>query len=170
MYSWRGNPNLSGSSDRDYLSQLILHLTDEISRSDSPDSAYFLRGNAYLDAGEFSEAARDYSSALGLDPGNAVYHNNLGIALRYMERFDDAIAAYDRAIEIDPEYRDAYTNRGVALADRGDLEQAVGDFSRAIAIDPDFWFAISQRGLALWALGRREEAEADYAMVRELRG
>lgn len=170
MYSWRGNPDLSGSSDRDYLSQLILHLTDEISRSNSPANTYFLRGNAYLDAGQFAEAARDYKSALELDPGSAVYHNNLGIALRYMERFNDAIAAYDRAIDIDPEYRDAYTNRGVALADRGDLEQAVGDFSRAIVIDPEFWFAISQRGLALWALGRREEAEADYTRVRELRG
>lgn len=170
MYSWRGNPNLSGSSDRDYLSQIILHLTDEISRSNCPANHYFLRGNAYLDAGEFAEAARDYSSALEIDPSNAVYRNNLGIALRYMERFDEAITEYDQAIELDPEYRDAYTNRGVALADRGDLEMAVEDFGRAIAIDPEFWFAISQRGLALWALGRRAEAEADYARVRELRG
>jgi Flp pilus assembly protein TadD len=169
LYSWRGNPNLSGSSDRDYLSQIILHLTDEISRSDSPADQYFLRGNAYLDAGGFGEATRDYSSALELEPLNAVYHNNLGIALRYMERFDEAISVYDRALELDPKYRDAYTNRGVALADRGDLEMAVSDFGRAIAIDPEFWFAISQRGLALWALGRRAEAEADYERVRELR-
>ena len=169
MYSWRGDPNLSGSSDRDYLGQIILHLTDEISRSASPANQYFLRGNAYLDAGEFAEAVRDYSSALKLDPDNAVYHNNLGIALRYMERFDEAIEAYDRAIELDPEYRDAYTNRGVVFADLGGLEPAVRDFDKAIAIDPDFWFAISQRGLALWGLGRRTEAEADYARVRELR-
>ena len=170
MYSWRGDPNLSGSSDRDYLGQVILHLTDEISRSDSPAYEYFLRGNAYLDAGDFAEASRDYSSALELDPNNPVYHNNLGIALRYMERFADAIAEYDRAIDLDPEYRDAYTNRGVAHADRGDLERGVRDFDRAVEIDPTFWFAISQRGLALWALGRREEAEADYAKVSELRG
>ena len=169
MYSWRGDPNLSGSSDRDYLSQIILHLTDEISRSASPVHQYFLRGNAYLDAGEFVEASQDYSAAIELNPEDPVFHNNLGIALRYMERFDDAIAAYDRAIELDPEYRDAYTNRGVALADRGDLELAIKDFGRAIELDPDFWFAISQRGLALWAVGRRSEAEADYAKVRELR-
>ena len=91
MYSWRGDPNLSGSSDRDYLSQIILHLTDEISRSASPANQHFLRGNAYLDAGAFADAVRDYSSALELDPDNAVYHNNLGIALRYLERFDEAI-------------------------------------------------------------------------------
>ena len=169
MYSWRGNPNLSGSSDGDYLGQIILHLTNEINRSDAPADCYFLRGNAYLDAGDFSEAVRDYASALERDPDNAVYHNNLGIALRYLERFDDAIAAYDRAIELDPEYRDAYTNRGVVHADKGDLELAVGDFDRAVAIDPEFWFAMSQRGLALWALGRREEAEADYARVKDLR-
>lgn len=169
MYSWQGDPNLSGTSDRDYLNQVILHLTDEISRSENPANHYFLRGNAYLDAGAFAEAARDYSSAIELDSENPLYFNNLGLALRYMEQFDSAIEAYDRAVELDPEYRDAYTNRGVVLADRGDLEQAVEDFGRAISIDPAFWFAISQRGLALWALGKRSEAEADYARVRELR-
>ena len=99
MYSWRGDPNLSGSSDRDYLGQLILHLTEEISRSSSTANNYFLRGNAFLDSGDFSGAVRDYSAALELDPDNSVYHNNLGIALRYMERFDEAIGAYDRAID-----------------------------------------------------------------------
>ena len=169
MYSWRGDPSLSGTSDRDYLSQVILHLTDEITRSEDPANQYFLRGNAYLDTGDFAEASRDYSTALELDPENPVYNNNLGLSLRYMEQFDAAIEAYDRAIELDHEYRDAYTNRGVALADKGHLEMAVKDFGRAIAIDPEFWFAISQRGLALWALGKRSEAEADYARVSEIR-
>ena len=169
MYSWQGDPNLSGTSDRDYLHQVVLHLTEEISRSERPANVYFLRGNAYLDAGDFAEASNDYSSAIELDAANPVYHNNLGLALRYMEQFDAAIRAYDRAIELDRDYRDAYTNRGVALADKGDLESAVRDFGRAIDLDPDFWFAISQRGLALWALGRRAEAEADYARVRSLR-
>ncbi len=169
MYSWQGDPNLSGTSDRDYLNQVILHLTSEISRSESPANEHFLRGNAYLDASEFAEAADDYASAIELDPTNPVYYNNLGLALRYTEQFDAAIHAYNRAIELEPKYRDAYTNRGVALADKGELDLAVEDFGRAIDLDPDFWFAISQRGLALWALGKRAEAEADYARVRELR-
>ena len=174
MYNWRGDPNLSGNGDRDYLSQIALHLTDEIDRSppDSPERArnYFLRGNAYLDAGDFASAERDYAAALSIAPDDAVYRNNLGIALRYQERFEDAIRAYDRAIALDPTYRDAYTNRGVAQADRGDLEAAVTDFTRAIELDPDFWFAYAQRGLALWSLGRRQEAESDYARVSALRG
>ena len=174
MYSWRGNPNLSESGDRDYLSQIALHLTDEIDRSppDSPELARnrFLRGNAYLDAGDFASAERDYAAAIAIAPDDAVYHNNLALSLRYQERFDDAIRAYDRAIELDPSYRDAYTNRGVARADKGDLQAAVADFTRAIELDPDFWFAYAQRGLALWSLGRREEAEADYARVSALRG
>ncbi len=169
MYSWRSDPNLSGTSDRDYLNQVILHLTDEINRSDCPSNHYFLRGNAHLDLGEFAQAARDYEEAIRLDPDNPVHRNNLGIALRYMEQFAEAIQAYSRAIELDPAYRDAYTNRGVAFADTGDLESAVRDFGRAINIDPEFWFAFSQRGLALWGLGRRSEAEADYERVRELR-
>ena len=106
MYSWRGDPNLSGSSDRDYLSQIALHLTDEIDSS-PPDSSerarnLFLRGNAYLDAGDFASAERDYAAAIAIAPDDAPFHNNLGLALRYQERFDDAISAYNRAIELGP--------------------------------------------------------------------
>ena len=174
MYSWRGDPNLSASGDRDYLNQITLHLTDQIDRSPpgSPERArnHFLRGNAYLDAGDFASAERDYVDALVISPDDTATYNNLGLALRYQERFEDAIRAYDRAIALDPSYRDAYTNRGVARADKGELQTAVADFTRAIELDPDFWFAYAQRGLALWALGRRPEAEADYARVSALRG
>ena len=174
MYSWRGDPNLSGSSDRDYLSQITLYLTDQIDRSPpgSPERArnHFLRGNAYLDAGDFASAERDYAAALAISSDDTAIYNNLGLALRYQERFEDAIRAYDRAIDLDPSYRDAYTNRGVARADLGELETAVADFTRATELDSQFWFAFAQRGLALWALGRRSEAEDDYARVRALQG
>ncbi len=168
MYSWRSNPNLSGVSDSEYLGQMVLHLTAEISRDLDSPRLYFLRGNAYLDAGRFRDAISDYTKALELSPFDAACYNNRGIARRYMEDFDTAIDDYDRALSIDPEYRDAYTNRGVAYADKGKLALAIHDFNRAIELDPEFWFTYGQRGLALWALGKREEAEADYAMVRTL--
>ena len=168
MYSWRGDPNLSMHSDRDYLRQVILHLTTEINNSPDCVRLYFQRGNAYLDSGQFGEAIQDYTDAIDLDPSDPVFYNNRGIALRYIERFDSAIENYDRALSIDPEYRDALTNRGIAYADRGDLEMAVRDFDRAIVLDPTFWFVYSQRGLVRWTLGLRAEAEADYAMVRRL--
>ena len=168
MYPWRGDPNLSIHSDRDYLSQVILHLTTEINNRPDCARSYFQRGNAYLDSGQFNEAIQDYSDAIDLDPSDPVLYNNRGIALRYMERFESAIEDYDRALSIDPRYRDALTNRGIAYADMGDLELAIQDFDRAIVLDPEFWFAYSQRGLARWGLGLRAEAEADYAMVRSL--
>ncbi len=172
VYNWRGDPNLSSTGDRDYLAQLILHLTNEI--HSEPDSARvrFLRGNAYLDSGQFEDAVSDYSAAIEVadedDPQKAIFHNNRGIALRYLSRFDDAIRDYDHALRLDPRYRDALTNRGIARADTGDLTGAVDDFSAAIEVDSQSWYAYSQRGLVLWALGRRDEAEADYAAVRRL--
>ena len=64
MYSWRLDPNLSGTSDLDYLGQLALHLTDEISRDPNSSELYFRRAGAYLDSGRFQDAIDDYTKAI----------------------------------------------------------------------------------------------------------
>ena len=87
MYSWRLDPNLSGTSDLDYLGQLALHLTDEISRSPNSSELYFRRANAYLDSGRFQDAIDDYTKAIDLSPLDAIFFNNRGIAHRYMGDF-----------------------------------------------------------------------------------
>ena len=168
--NWRNDPNLSATSDRDYLSQLVLRLTEVIDANPEDQRTYFLRGNAYLDGGEYEAAIADYTRAVGLDSGDAVAYNNRGIAYRNKGDARTAIEDYTRAIELDPEYRDAYNNRGLALSDLGRYAEAVELYTKAIELDPGYWYAYNHRGLALWSLGDRDAAVRDYGKVAQLMG
>ena len=168
--SWRNDPNLSATSDQDYLSQLVVGLTDAIDANPEDQRSYFLRGNAYLDGGDYEAAISDYTRAVGLDSGDAVAYNNKGIAHRSKGDPKTAIEDYTRAIELDPEYRDAYNNRGLALSDMGRYAEAVELYTKAIELDPGYWYAYNHRGLALWSLGDRDAAVRDYEKVAQLMG
>jgi len=154
-------------SDRDYLVQIIQHLTERL--RDEPDDPrlYFLRGNAYLDCGDFEAAVNDYGRAIELGP-DAVTFNNRGIAYRNLKDARLAMADFRQALLMDIDYRDAYNNLGLVLSDESACEEAVRCFDRAIDLDPDYWYAYNHRATALWALGRQDEARRDYDTVRSL--
>lgn len=164
---YRHGPHLSHMSDRDYHVQVIQHLTERL--RDEPDDrrAYFLRGNAYLDHGDFQAAVDDYTQAINLQP-DAMAYNNRGIAYRNLRDPQRAIADYRQALVLDIDYRDAYNNLGLVLSDQSAFAEAIRCFDRAIDLDPNYWYAYNHRATALWALGRREEAQHDYDTVRNL--
>ena len=70
------DPDLSPTSDRDYVTNTILHLSDVIHGNPDDRRAWFLRGNAYLDIGDFHSAISDYSRVIELDPTDRIAMNN----------------------------------------------------------------------------------------------
>jgi lipoprotein NlpI len=50
-------------------------------------------------------------------------HNNLGIALSEMGRFDDAVASHTRRLELRPNHVDAHMNRALTWLRKGDYSQ-----------------------------------------------
>lgn len=164
---FRHGTHLSHMSDRDYHVQVIQHLTERLRDEPNSRRAYFLRGNAYLDSGDFQAAVDDYGRAIELQP-EAVAFNNRGIAYRNLKDPRRAMDDFRQALMLDIDYRDAYNNLGLVLSDEGEFEEAIRCFNRAIDLDPDYWYAYNHRATSLWALGRREEAERDYETVRRL--
>lgn len=164
---FRHGPHLSHMSDRDYHVQIIQHLTARLRDEPGDRRAYFLRGNAYLDCGDFRAAVDDYGRAIALQP-DAVTYNNRGIAYRNLKDAGLAMADFRQALMLDIDYRDAYNNLGLVLLDECAFEEAIRCFNRAVDLDPDYWYAYNHRATALWALGRRDEARRDYDAVRRL--
>ena len=119
--NWKNDPNLSSMSDFDYLTQVAQSLTDAIHANPDDARAWFLRGNAYLDRGQYEFAASDYSKVIELTPDDAVAYNNRGIAHRNSGFTDLAVSDYTKALGLDPNYRDAHNNLGMALSDIADL-------------------------------------------------
>ena len=63
--------------------------------------------------------------AVALQPHFAPLHNNRGIALRALERWDEALASYERALALHSAYPDAHTNRGNVLYELGRYTDAL---------------------------------------------
>ena len=75
--------------------------------------------------------------AIEINPNNADFYSNRGIALKELKRLDEAVASYDRAIRIKPDFAEAHNNRGNALTELRQLAAAVESYDRAISIKPD---------------------------------
>ena len=84
-----------------------------------------------------------FEAAIGLDPGYARAHMNLGAALDlkgdYLgipELSERAVAAVDRALALRPDWGEAWRNRGSTLISLGRADEALAAFEAALALNP----------------------------------
>jgi len=88
------------------------------------------------DTGEAAQAVELLRAAIAARPGQAVYHNNLGNALRALGEGDAAERAYRDALTCDPDYALAHYNLGALLLDLGSTSFARDALERALALHP----------------------------------
>jgi cytochrome c-type biogenesis protein CcmH/NrfG len=74
--------------------------------------------------------------AIRLDPGNAVYHDDLGRALYDQERYEEAEDAQREAVRLNPENPVFLFNVGTDLHAQGQYAEAEAAFRKAIQLDP----------------------------------
>ena len=67
-------------------------------------------GRMLLDEGQPDAALTEFGRALALDPRNALYLNNRGVALEALGQTEAARADFERALEMDPSLAEAKTN------------------------------------------------------------
>jgi uncharacterized membrane protein YhaH (DUF805 family) len=105
----------------------------------APDSAdaFYNRGDAYDEMGEYGKAIADYNKAIELDPNHALAYHNRGCAYGEIGAYDKAIADYNKAIELNPNDSLAYYNRGLAYSEKGDVPKAVSDLEKCIGLCTD---------------------------------
>jgi len=158
--------------------------TEEEIEKGYPDP-YVARGAAYIVLGKQAKtpaAARDaYEKAVSdsekavqirADEGSSYF--NLGLALRFLGRYQDAIAAFSKGLErIAPEsptFGESYLRRGICWYYLGDYGMAETDFylGLAVSLDQDarahFW-----HGLSMAKQGRMAEALQAYDRALAMR-
>jgi protein O-GlcNAc transferase len=108
------------------------------------------------------DAADFLGRAVRARPNDATAHNNYGIALKNLGRFDEALRGYERALEIQRDFADAHYNRGNVLKELKRFQDALESYERALAINPGYAEAHVNRGIALQTIGRVDEALGSY--------
>jgi type II protein arginine methyltransferase len=74
--------------------------------------------------------------AIGIQPNNSQYQNQLAFLLIELGERQQALGAVKRALEIDPGNPDAITNMGSFQLGEGQLNEALAAYRRALEIDP----------------------------------
>jgi tetratricopeptide (TPR) repeat protein len=115
-----------------------------------------------------NEAVAFLRVAVGLRPGNAPAHNNLGLTLAAQGDLPGAIACFKKALDLDPNYAETYNNLGIALKDKGDVAGAIACFKKALDLKPKYAQAHTNLGVALKAQGDVKGAIACYHKALDL--
>jgi protein O-GlcNAc transferase len=108
------------------------------------------------------EASDVLARAVSARPRDATAHNNYGIALKNLGRFDAALISYRRALELDPKLADAYYNQGNVQKELKRFADALVSYECALKIKPDYVEVHINRGIALQALERADAALASF--------
>ena len=103
----------------------------------TPDraEAWNARGFLYASQGRMEQALSDFTQAVRLDPANATYLSNLGVASLESGKADQALVAFNKALEVGPQSTLALKHRGMAYRQLGKLQHALHDFNAAILLD-----------------------------------
>jgi predicted O-linked N-acetylglucosamine transferase (SPINDLY family) len=112
--------------------------------------------------GKYQLAVELISKAVAIDPSQAAFRSNLGLALTAAGRVADAVKSLRDAVRIDPSLADAWCNVGDALLHHGSIEESVAATRKAIELRGDFPAAWNNLGNALAARGESEEAVSAY--------
>jgi lipoprotein NlpI len=126
----------------------------------------FKAADAAMDQGDYDGVIRYTTSALqqsGLDvQGQALAHNDRGLAYAAKGANDKAIADYTEALRLHPDYTHAYDNRALAYDYAGQYDKAVADFTQVLRLQADDNLSYDFRGMSYLHALRFDLALADF--------
>lgn len=126
----------------------------------TPDAArwHLLRGIAYAQSGNTTEAIPEFREAIRINPDLADAHLRLGVLLAAGGDYDGALSCYRRALWSEPGNSRAHNNLGFELARRRAYLEAEWHYREALRINPGYALAFTNLGIAFLAQDRVDEA------------
>ena len=125
---------------------------------DYPKHAYGWKmlGVVLLRKGLYAKAVGACQTAIGLSPGDAEIHYNLGLTFKELGRSDEAEASYAQAIKLKPDYPDPYWSMH-SLQDT--IQEAEDWLDQCLKTDENFVQAKLMRAALRFYQGDRAEYE-----------
>ena len=90
------------AAENDNIEAAIEHATAAIDHAPGFGQAYFARGNAFAQIGEFGLALADFTSAISLLPSHFEAYHGIGYTLEQMGEYDGALQAYRQSHALNP--------------------------------------------------------------------
>lgn len=153
------------------LDAAVLDLTSAITADNKMVDAYILRGEAYMQKGDYANAKQDFDAAVALDEVSSVAYYDRALLNTRLETFDaaqndinNAIVAYAKKPNDILQLRDLYAKRGQLNLWAKNWEGAIADYTNSLTypagtISPDVY---AERAEAYTAVGEYTNAINDY--------
>ena len=94
------------------------------------------QGLLYAKQGSRQAALGHFHSALELDPGDKISHDNIGMILAERGRTREALSHFEKAIAIDAEFVDAHLHRAMTLDRSGNSDGTLDGLYQALRLKP----------------------------------
>lgn len=129
---------------------------------------YFEQGNALFEQGDLQAAVDAFRQATTLDPQNAGYWHNLGVAQYSQSALDEARASFQNGLALAPD--DAQLNylMGVVSIQYDELDDAETYLTRANQLDPQLPEPYFGLGMLYRLQGKTEQAISAFETFLEL--
>jgi tetratricopeptide (TPR) repeat protein len=119
-------------------------------------------GLAHFRANQFAEAESCFRAVAASDPGFAMGHYMLGVALNFLGKWDAAREAFRSAIAAKPTLARAHVGLGSMLERLGRIDEAEAHLRKAIALDPQLNIGYIALAELLRGEGKLRKARAIY--------
>jgi tetratricopeptide (TPR) repeat protein len=147
----------------------IKGFTKAIEANPRDAKAYFLRGIANQEKGEYAQAIADFTKALEINPRDVQVYLRRGDAYDDKKQYYQAIADYTKALEIDPRNTEAYLARGSIYGRTDQPDRAIADFNKASEINPRDWLAYYYLGIAYNYKRQFDQAIVNFNKALEIK-
>lgn len=94
------------------------------------------KGNAALQAQNFTEAVRFYSEAIDLDPSNHILYSNRSAAYAKTNELDKCLADAEKTISLKSDWAKGYSRKGAALELLDNYDEAIVTYQEGLKVDP----------------------------------
>ena len=146
---------------------------ETLARSDAHNALYpYWLARLDYDDNQYPAAVAGFRRAVGLDAGYLKAHDNLGLALEAVGRYDEAIQSYREALRLDRQARARSPwpalNLGILLTRLDRLAEAEPLFRESSREDQHFAPAHYQLGLLLEKKGQARDAIAELGLAAQL--
>jgi len=155
--------------EQDNLEQAAAELGQAVEGNAGDLESQLMLGSVQLKRGQSEDAARAFTTALIVDPGNADALQGRATAYGQMENYAAAISDYTAVLNIKGRNAAAFEGRGVALLRIGSYAAAESDFTDLLTLKPNDAGALFFRATARFQKGDPEGAETDFSEVLAIR-
>jgi tetratricopeptide (TPR) repeat protein len=126
------------------------------------------KGFSYYSEKKYSEAIKEFTSAISIDNNNAEIYYYRGLAYYHLNDTKNAIYDFETALKHEPENPFRYSSLAYIKAGKGQITEAIELYKQAIALDPEDAIAHNNLGLLEEQAGYKDSAKERFIKADNL--